>query len=68
MNLLDSFRERYVAARDEEMSLLDYLALCKQEPMAYASAAERMLAAIGEPEVSTRATTRACHGCSPTGC
>ena len=51
MNLLDSFRERYVAARDEEMSLLDYLALCKQEPMAYASAAERMLAAIGEPEV-----------------
>ena len=51
MSLLDSFRERYVAARDEEMSLLDYLALCKQEPMAYASAAERMLAAIGEPEV-----------------
>ena len=30
MNLLDSFRERYVAARDEEMSLLDYLALCNQ--------------------------------------
>src|SRR3990170_1534884 len=51
MNLLDSFRERYVGARDEEMSLLDYLALCRQEPMAYASASERMLAAIGEPEV-----------------
>jgi serine protein kinase len=51
MNLFDSFRERYAAARDEEMSLLDYLALCKKEPMAYASAAERMLAAIGEPEV-----------------
>ena len=51
MNLLDSFRERYVAARDEEMSLLDYLGLCREDPMAYASAAERMLAAIGEPEV-----------------
>ena len=51
MNLFDSFRERFVAARDEEMSLFDYLALCKREPMAYASAAERMLAAIGEPEV-----------------
>ncbi len=51
MNLFDAFRERYVAARDEEMSLMDFLALCKRDPMAYASAAERMLAAIGEPEV-----------------
>ena len=51
MTLFDAYRERYVAARDEEMSLLDYLALCKRDPMAYASAAERMLAAIGEPEV-----------------
>ncbi|NLD53736.1 MAG: PrkA family serine protein kinase [Burkholderiaceae bacterium] len=51
MNLFDSFRERYVAARDEEMSLLDYLSLCREDPLAYASAAERMLAAIGEPEV-----------------
>src|SRR5690606_35101653 len=40
-----------VAARDEEMSLLDYLSLCREDPLAYASAAERMLAAIGEPEV-----------------
>jgi serine protein kinase len=37
------------------MSLEEYLQLCKREPMAYASPAERMLAAIGEPEmVDTR--------------
>lgn len=51
MNLFESYRETYVQARDEEMSLMDYLDLCRQDPMAYASAAERMLSAIGEPEV-----------------
>ena len=33
------------------MSLQDYLELCKQDPTVYASAAERMLMAIGEPEI-----------------
>jgi serine protein kinase len=33
------------------MPLLEYLELCRKEPMAYASAAERLVAAIGEPEV-----------------
>jgi serine protein kinase len=33
------------------MSLNEYLELCKSEPMAYAGAAERLLAAIGEPEL-----------------
>ncbi|MBN9428635.1 MAG: PrkA family serine protein kinase [Burkholderiales bacterium] len=51
MNLFDTYRELYVKARDEEMSLVDYLQLCRKEPLAYATAAERMLAAIGEPEV-----------------
>ena len=37
------------------MSIEDYLALCKRDSGAYASAAERMLAAIGTPEtVDTR--------------
>ena len=55
MKLFEQYREAYVSARDEEMSLLDYLELCRQEPLAYASAAERMLAAIGEPEsIDTR--------------
>ncbi len=53
--LLEEFRSNYSATHDEEMSLEDYLELCKREPSAYATAAERMLAAIGEPElVDTR--------------
>ena len=55
MNLFEKYRTDYERARDEEMSLTDYLELCRTEPMAYASAAERLLAAIGEPEtVDTR--------------
>ena len=33
------------------MSLQEYLELCRQDPSVYASAPERMLEAIGEPEV-----------------
>ena len=51
MNLFDAYRELYARSRDEEMSLVEYLELCRGDPLAYASAAERMLAAIGEPEV-----------------
>ena len=51
MNLFDAYRELYVKGRDEEMSLVEYLELCRRDRLAYASAAERMLAAIGEPEV-----------------
>jgi serine protein kinase len=59
MSVLESFRSHYLKARDEEMSLFDYLELCKREPMAYATPAERMLAAIGEPEtVDTRNDSR----------
>ena len=55
MNLFDAYRELYAKSRDEEMSLVEYLELCRREPLAYATAAERMLDAIGEPElVDTR--------------
>ena len=51
MGLLNSFREQYLKGREEEFSLEEYLQLCKDDPLAYASPAERMLAAIGEPEL-----------------
>lgn len=51
MSILESFRDGYLRARDEEMSLEEYLDLCRRDPMAYATPAERMLAAVGEPEV-----------------
>ena len=49
--LLEDFRSNYSATQDEELSLEEYLELCKREPATYATAAERMLAGIGEPEV-----------------
>jgi serine protein kinase len=53
--LLDDFRSNYSATQGEEMGLEEYLELCKREPSTYATAAERMLAGIGEPElVDTR--------------
>ncbi|MBE7210235.1 MAG: PrkA family serine protein kinase, partial [Gluconacetobacter diazotrophicus] len=36
--------------RETEMSLAEYLELCREDPSAYDSAAERMLKAIGEPQ------------------
>ncbi|MBS0359546.1 MAG: PrkA family serine protein kinase [Proteobacteria bacterium] len=54
----DIFREytaRYERLEPEEMTLQEYLELCKKDPSAYANAAERLLMAIGEPEsIDTR--------------
>lgn len=49
--LFATFARSYESRRQAEMSLSDYLDLCRTDPMAYASAPERLLAAIGEPEV-----------------
>ncbi len=55
MNIFDHYSNRYERTREEEYSLQEYLELCKRDRLAYASAAERMLEAIGEPElVDTR--------------
>ena len=55
MSLIEGYRARYSSAQEEELSLEEYLQLCRKDPEAYASAAERMLMAIGEPElVDTR--------------
>ena len=51
MTLIEGYKSRYSAVQDEEMALTQYLSLCKDNPDTYATAAERMLAAIGEPEV-----------------
>ena len=50
MNILDQVKDRYCQrVGEEEISLQQYLALCKKDKMAYANAAERLLYAIGEP-------------------
>jgi serine protein kinase len=58
-NVFGLFSKLYDSQKETEMSLEDYLKCCAREPMAYASASERMLAAIGEPEmVDTSHDTR----------
>ncbi len=51
MSVFSRYQNRYQSTQEEVMSLQQYLDLCKQDPTTYASAAERMLAAIGEPEL-----------------
>lgn len=48
---LSGYTRRYIDTQAEEMSLDDYLELCQRDPMAYANPAERLLMAIGEPEL-----------------
>src|SRR6201991_2022869 len=55
MDIYSSFATRFEKTREDELSLEEYLALCKDNPAAYATAGGRMLTAIGEPEqINTR--------------
>ncbi len=51
MSVFSRYQERYQSTQEEVMSLQDYLELCKRDKTVYATAAERMLMAIGEPEL-----------------
>lgn len=50
MKLFDLFSQELNDKRDEELTLEEYFDRCKSEPITYATPAERMIAAIGEPE------------------
>ncbi len=50
-DIFDRFAEVYDRQKHEDLSLQDYLVACRDDPSMYASAAERMIAAIGEPEM-----------------
>ena len=59
MGIFDHYQTRYEKNREEEYSLQEYLDICRDDPTAYASPAERMLIAIGEPElIDTRLDQR----------
>jgi serine protein kinase len=49
-NIIASFREDFSTRLSEGMSIEEYLTLCKEDKTTYATPAERMLAAIGEPK------------------
>ncbi len=50
LDVFDAFSRAYAREKFETMSLRDYLLSARDNPMLYASPAERMIAAIGEPE------------------
>ena len=59
MDVFDLYSELYVSSKDEELTLQDYLLACREDPSMYATAAERMIDAIGEPElIDTSQDTR----------
>ena len=50
-DVFELFSDIYDREKRESMSLQDYLLGCRDNPAMYATAPERMIAAIGEPEV-----------------
>jgi serine protein kinase len=56
MSIFSHFQQRFESTRQEELSLQEYLELCKRDRTTYASAAERILMAIGEPELLDTST------------
>ena len=50
-DFFSDYMRTYDERRQVEMSLEDYLTGCRADPLMYASAPERLLAAIGQPEL-----------------
>lgn len=50
-DIFSRYAQTYEGRREHEMSLTEYLEGCRDDPMMYSSAAERLLAAIGEPKL-----------------
>ncbi len=55
-DIFELYAEGYDGKRETELTIRDYLNLCRDDPSAYASAAERMIKAIGEPEMIDTST------------
>src|ERR687883_237121 len=50
-SLFNAFARSFEARSQTDMSMAEYLESCRNDPMRYANAAERLLAAIGEPQM-----------------
>jgi len=50
MSIFEHYRTKFDEQKEEELTIQEYLDLCKRDPLAYSSPAERMLNAIGDPE------------------
>ncbi|WP_125716383.1 PrkA family serine protein kinase [Pseudoalteromonas rubra] len=56
MSIFEHYQSRYEASQEEEFTIAEYLDICKEDKAAYASAPERLLMAIGEPEMVDTST------------
>ncbi len=56
MNFFDQLSDVYNRNEQEEISLQDYLLGCRDDPMMFATAGERMIKAIGEPKLIDTST------------
>src|ERR1700726_233896 len=50
-SLFNAFARSFEARSETDMSMAEYLESCRGDPMRYANAAERLLTAIGEPQM-----------------
>jgi serine protein kinase len=50
-DIFSAYAKSFEAHREAEISLADYLDACKKDPLVYSTATERLLAAIGEPQM-----------------
>ena len=50
MGIFEHYQSRYEERKQEEFTIGEFLEICKEDSLAYANAAERLLIAIGEPE------------------
>ena len=49
--IFNKYKNRYASKQAHELTVQEYLELCKADPSTYASPAGRLLAAIGKPEL-----------------
>src|SRR5215470_458524 len=50
-SIFDLYAQAYESQRQHRLSLREYLEACRSDPSMYAGTAERMISAIGEPEL-----------------
>ncbi|GEA06187.1 serine protein kinase PrkA [Alteromonas sp. KUL42] len=51
MGIFEHYQNRYEERKQEEFTIGEFLEICKEDQLAYANAAERLLNAIGEPQL-----------------
>ena len=56
MSIFQHYQSRYDQAQEERFTIQEFLDICRTDKLAYASAAERLLTAIGEPEMIDTST------------